>query len=174
MSQSDLSKLRHIKCIVMDVDGVLTDGTVQVTEAGDSLRTFNIKDGYAIQHAVKQGYKLAVISGGTSNGVRLRMEKLGLTEIHMSVKNKKECFADLCKRWSVDPKDCLFMGDEMIDLEPLEMAGISYCPIDAADHVREACMFVSSKKGGDGCVREIIEKIMILQGTWVNADSFVW
>jgi 3-deoxy-D-manno-octulosonate 8-phosphate phosphatase (KDO 8-P phosphatase) len=174
MSQSDLSKLRNIKCIILDVDGVLTDGTVQVTEAGDMLRTFNIKDGYAIQHAVKQGYQLVVISGGSSNGVKVRMEKLGVKEVYLAISNKLDCFGEITAKLDLEKDACLYVGDEMIDIPVMKEVGLAVCPSDAASQVKEISAIITHQAGGKGCVREIIEKVMTVQGTWDNSESHVW
>lgn len=167
-------KLKSIKTFIFDVDGVLTSGSVLVTEEGYMLRSVNIKDGYALQHAVKQGYNIAIISGGTSNGMKLRFKGLGIDEIYLGQKNKMSAFLKVVSHFGVTAEHVAYIGDDMPDYEALKMAGMACCPNDAASDIMEICDYISPFKGGEGVARDILEKAMKLQNTWLNPDSHTW
>lgn len=167
-----LSKFKKIRCIVLDVDGVLTDGTIMVTESGEFLRSFNVKDGYAIQLAVKRGIKVFVISGGQSEGVFERMKRLGVDQIHLGISNKLSLLQKISSSEGLKPDEILFVGDDIPDLESMRWCGVSVCPADAAEDIKKISSFISPFKGGKGVVRDIIEKILKLQDNWV-ADKYV-
>lgn len=162
-----LSKFKKIRCIVLDVDGVLTDGTILVTESGEFLRSFNVKDGYAIQLAVKRGLKVFVISGGQSKGVLERMKRLGVDQIHLGISNKLSLLQKISSSEGLKPDEILFVGDDIPDLESMRWCGVSVCPADAAEDIKKISSFISPFKGGKGVVRDIIEKILKLQDNWV-------
>ena len=159
-------QLRKIKAIAMDVDGVLTDGTLLCTDNGEWIRRMNIKDGYAIAHAVKNGLNIAVISGSIGEGVKLRMQRLGLEFIYQDVADKEAKLTEWMKSLSVTAEEVIFIGDDIPDIPALKIAGLACCPKDAVPEVTSVCQYISSYNGGDGCVRDIIEKVMKLQGTW--------
>lgn len=161
-----LEKLSLIKAFIFDVDGVLTDGLVHVTEAGEQLRQFNIKDGYALQLAVKRGYKVVIISGGSSEGVKLRLKGLGITDIYMKVDSKIAVYNQLLAANSLVAADILYMGDDIPDLPVMKLAGLPVCPADAAEEIKAVSKYISPKNGGNGCVRDIIEKVMKIQNKW--------
>ena len=156
------------------MDGVLTDGSVLINENGDHLRIMNIKDGYALQHAVKSGLNVAIISGGTSEGARMRFEKLGLTEIHLGVPNKVGKLNEVVKNFGVTLENVLYMGDDIPDYKVMEMAGIAACPADAAHEIRHIADYISKKDGGRGCVREVLEMILRLKGKWMTEQAYSW
>lgn len=164
----------RIKAIVMDVDGVLTDGSILAMENGDQVRTMNIKDGYAIQLAVKSGYTLAVISGGRSQGVASRLRGLGVEHIYMGAGEKTPVFKKFITDTGINPEETLYIGDDMPDLPVMEITGISVAPADAAEDILKMAQFITRKKGGKGCVREVIEMVMKQQGRWIVSDSFIW
>lgn len=159
-------KLRSVACFIFDVDGVLTNGALVITPEGEFLRTMNIKDGYAIQLAVKKGYKVAVISGGHSDGVPKRMNRLGVTDVFMGVENKMEVFKKLLSDNRLQNEEVVYMGDDVPDIEVMKLCGIAACPNDAIDDVKKICIYVSHANGGQGCVRDIIEQTMRLHGKW--------
>ncbi len=161
-----LANFRLIKTFVLDVDGVLTDGSLILLNDGQMARTMNIKDGYALQLAVKKGYRILVISGGTSEAVRMRLEKLGVTNIHMSVKNKQQVLIDYIREHKLDASEVLYMGDDVPDVAPMKLAGLACCPADAAIEVKNISHYVSYIDGGRGCVREVIEKVLLLNNDW--------
>ncbi len=162
-SQIDLTR---INTFIFDVDGVLTDGLLYSFADGEQVRAFNIKDGFAIKHAIRQGYRVAIISGKNEPGVRLRLEQLDIEDIFLGADDKVDVFEDYIYMQGVHPATVAYMGDDMPDLEVMQRCGLSACPADAADDVREICTFISEKGGGKGAVRDLIEKIMKAQDTW--------
>jgi len=167
-----LTDLSRVRAVFLDVDGVLTDGTVQVNEAGDQLRTFSIKDGYAIQLAVKKGLYIAVITGGNSQGVYKRLQGLGVKEVFMGESNKEKKMHELLQKHGIALGDALFMGDDIPDLDCMKKVGLAVCPLDAVEEIKQVSAYISPFKGGAGCVRDVLEKILKLQGKW-NQDTEV-
>tara|TARA_R110000868_G_scaffold73178_1_gene212595 strand:+ start:785 stop:1306 length:522 start_codon:yes stop_codon:yes gene_type:complete len=168
------SKLRAIKVIMLDVDGVLTDGMVTTLPDGDQVRAMNIKDGYALQHAVKKGYHISIISGGTSESVRLRLNGLGIEDIHLGCKNKLVVFENLLKKHQITPAEILYMGDDLPDYTIMQKVGYAACPKDAATEIKSIATYVSSYKGGKGCVRDVLERLMRLQNNWFDGENAEW
>lgn len=159
-------RLSIVNTFVFDVDGVLTDGSLLVMPDGEFLRRMNIRDGYAMQLAIKKGYRMAIISGGHSSGVPVRLKRLGVQEVHMGVSDKLTTFSEVLSRMGSQPEQVLVMGDDMPDLPMLQNCGVPCCPADAASEVRNASIYVSSIDGGKGCVRDVIEQVLRLQGNW--------
>ncbi len=159
--------LNQIRCFVFDVDGVLTNGTLLVAADGEFLRMMNIKDGYAIQHAVKNGFHVAVISGGHSSGVPVRLKRLGVEHVYMGVENKKEKLKELLGELKMDAAHVLYMGDDIPDIEAMQSCGLAACPYDAVPEVRNISHYISPVKGGEGCARDVIEQVMKLHGKWL-------
>lgn len=158
--------LPQIKTFIFDVDGVLTDGKFLITNEGELLRSFNSKDGYAIKCALVQGYKVAIITGGRNEGVRERFKELGVFDIYMSSHHKIEAYQDLLDSYNLKPEEILYIGDDVPDIPVMEQVGLSCCPSDAVSDVKAMVDYVSHKKGGEGCVREIIEQVLRVQGKW--------
>jgi 3-deoxy-D-manno-octulosonate 8-phosphate phosphatase (KDO 8-P phosphatase) len=165
-----LETFSKINTFVFDVDGVMTDGSLLVMPNNEFLRTMDIKDGYALQLAVKAGYHVFVITGSHSIPVAHRLRYLGIKEFHQKVKDKKECLNQLLGKYSLTVNTVLFMGDDMPDVVVMQSVGISCCPADAAIDVLKMAHYISPKNGGKGCVRDVIEKVMKLQGKW-HADE---
>lgn len=165
-----LEKLKHIKAFILDVDGVMTNGMLLVTESGEFLRQFNIKDGYALQLAVKRGFKIAVVSGARSKGVEHRLRGLGITDIFLGLDSKTAAYNEFMEKNGLLPEQVLFMGDDIPDLELMKMAGLAVCPADAVEEIKAAAQYISPKNGGDSCVRDIIEKVLKIQNLWISAD----
>lgn len=163
-----LEKLKSIKAFIFDVDGVLTDGIVHVTEAGEQLRQFNIKDGYALQLAVKRGYKIAIITGGRSAGVMLRLKGLGITDVFMQVDSKVEVYSQFLADNQLIADDVVYMGDDIPDLPVMKLVGLPVCPHDAAEEIKSISTYISPINGGKGCVRDIIEKVLKIQSKWTD------
>ena len=159
-------RLKRVRAFVFDVDGVLTDGQVLVTESGEQLRSFNIKDGYALQLAIKRNYPIAIITGGRSEGVRSRMEGLGIQSVFMNVSDKEAVLATWMYQNNLQREDLLVMGDDVPDLPLMEGAGLAACPDDAIEDIKHQAHYISALKGGQGAVRDVIEKVMRLQETW--------
>jgi 3-deoxy-D-manno-octulosonate 8-phosphate phosphatase (KDO 8-P phosphatase) len=166
-----LAAFKKIKCFVFDVDGVLTNGNVTVMPNGVLIRTMSIKDGYALQLAIKKGYKVWVISGGNSEEVKTRLQNLGVSEVFMKVTDKKQLLSELMLLNELAKEDVLFMGDDMPDFEALQLAGIAACPSDAVIDIKEICSYKAISKGGAGCAREVIEKTLKLNNHWDLVDQ---
>lgn len=161
-----LPQFSRITTFVFDMDGVLTDGTVWVMPDGEWVRRMHIRDGYVLQLAVKKGYQVWVITGSSSGPVAARLHKLGITEVHQQVKDKAALLEQLMKQYTVPAEKVLFMGDDMPDLAAMQMVGLSACPKDAARDILEMANYISPLPGGLGCVRDVIEKVMRIQGNW--------
>ncbi len=166
-----LERFKHITTLVFDVDGVLTDGSLLILENGLMARRMNIRDGYALQLAVKKGYHVLVISGGDSEEVRNRLHKLGVTQVWMKTSDKATVLTKFIQEHGLQPQQVLFMGDDMPDLPVLRLAGLPCCPADAAQEVKTVALYISPLKGGDGCVRDVIEKVLKLRNDWNEDES---
>lgn len=161
-----LEQFRKITTIVLDVDGVLTDGTLLLMEDGQMVRRMNIKDGYALQLAVKKGYRVVIISGGQSEAVRERLQKLGIQEVYLKVENKAALLEEYRKQHQLEWDEILFMGDDIPDFSVMQLVGLACAPADAAAEILQIAAYISQRTGGQGCVRDILEKIMKLRGDW--------
>ena len=155
-----------ITTFIFDVDGVLTDGTLLVLENGLQARRMNIKDGFALQLAVKLGYKVVSVSGSRPSPVVDRLERLGITEIHMSTLNKRAFIATYIETNKLRPEEVLYMGDDLPDLSVMPVVGLPTCPADAAEEIKAAVKYISQYEGGKGCVRDVIERVLKLKGQW--------
>ncbi len=165
-----LELFKPITSFVLDVDGVLTDGTILVLPGGLMARSMNIKDGYALQLAIKKGYKVVVISGGDSPEVLERLNKLGVVDVFMKVDNKLACLQRFMQQHSLQPQQLLYMGDDIPDYEIMLNVGLPCCPSDAVPEIKTISQYISPMKGGKGCVRDVIEKVLKLKGDW-SLDS---
>ncbi|MBR5863588.1 MAG: HAD hydrolase family protein [Alistipes sp.] len=164
--KEDIAKTR---AFIFDVDGVMTDGGIMPIEGGtDFIRKYNAKDGYAIAYAVRRGYKVCVISGGYGTLLRARLEKLGVTRIYLGCMNKIEAMQEFFRDYDIDPAYTIYMGDDIPDLECMEMVGIPVCPADACSEVQEASRYVSEFCGGCGAVRDIVEQTLRSQDEWAK------
>ena len=161
-----VSLFKQITTFVFDVDGVLTDGMVLVLENGLQARKMSIKDGFALQLAVKNGYRVLIVSGAGPSPVVDRLNKLGITGIHMPVLDKKAFIEEYIQQNNLKKEEVLFMGDDLPDLPAMSAVGLSSCPADAATEIKEAVRYVSTNKGGYGCAREVIEKVLKPNGHW--------
>ena len=163
IKEPDFSK---VKAFVLDVDGVLTDGTLYCFESGEQVRAFNIKDGYAIRNAINKGYRVAVITAKNERSVRMRLVQLGITDLYMGSENKLAAYHAYLADKNLEAETVLFMGDDVPDLEVMKQTGIAACPADAADDILEVAHYTSQRNGGKGAVREVIEKVMREQKNW--------
>lgn len=159
-------KLIKVKGFVFDVDGVLTNGHVLVNENGEQWRTFHIRDGFALSYAIEQGYPVAAISGGQSEGVRTRLSYLGINEVYLGIQDKVSIMKTWVEKHQLTMQDILFMGDDLPDAGCLKVVGFPACPHDAAEEIKAICTLITSKKGGEGAVREMIEKTLRVQNKW--------
>jgi len=158
--------LPKIKTFIFDVDGVLTDGKILITSEGDLLRSFDTKDGYAMKCALVKGYKIVIITVGRNEGVRERFKELGVYDIYMSAHHKLDAYQDLQDNYNLNPDEILYIGDDVPDIPVMKKVGVSCCPADAVSDVKAMADYISHKKGGEGCVREIIEQVLRVQGQW--------
>lgn len=167
-------KLSGITTFVFDYDGVFTDGIVYISESGEQMRTANARDGYALQLAARLGYRICVITGAYSNGIVERFKNLGITDIYLGANDKLQVFKDFCLKYSLDSKEVIAMGDDIPDLPVIREAWVSCCPADAVWEIRSVVDYVSIFPGGRGCVRDIIEQVLRLQGRWMQEHAFHW
>jgi 3-deoxy-D-manno-octulosonate 8-phosphate phosphatase (KDO 8-P phosphatase) len=161
-----IDQFKQITTFILDVDGVLTDGTVYVFDDGEQVRRMSIRDGFALQLAVKKGYRILVISGGNSPAVVSRLKKLGITDIFMNVPDKHSIMLQYIKDHNLGKDQVLFMGDDIPDYVAMNEAGLPCAPSDAAPEIKKIAAYISGKEGGKGCVREVIEKVLKLNGHW--------
>jgi 3-deoxy-D-manno-octulosonate 8-phosphate phosphatase (KDO 8-P phosphatase) len=158
--------LAHITTFIFDVDGVLTDSSVHITESGEMLRIMNIRDGFAMKAALESGYNVCIISGGNNKGVRIRLRNLGITDIHLASPNKVETFKEYTELYAIKPENVLYMGDDIPDYHVMQLVGLPTCPQDASPEIKAISKYISHKNGGKGAVREVIEQVMKVQGKW--------
>ena len=163
-----LADLKNITTFVFDVDGVLTNGTVIATESGDLLRSFNIKDGYALQLAKKKGYHICIISGSHGKATAKRFQNLGLSHVYLAVKDKVAVFQKYLAENQISAAQVLYMGDDIPDLQVMKLVGVATCPSDAVDEIKQVSHYISPRKGGDSAVRDIIEKVLKVQENWFD------
>src|SRR2546423_8425985 len=161
-----LEKFKQIKLFVFDMDGVLTDGALYVFATGEQVRKMNIKDGFALRLAVKKGYQLMVMSGGDSEGVLKRLQKLGLADIFMKWGDKRQLLSNYFKEKNIPALQALFMGDDIPDHSAMKLVGLACAPADAIPEIKQLAHYISTKNGGEGCVRDVIEKVLKINGDW--------
>lgn len=167
--------LNKIKAIVFDVDGVLSAETITMSAEGEPLRTVNIKDGYALQLAVKLGLRIAIMTGANTQAVRRRYEGLGIQDVYTGCAVKIRTYNEFFEKYSLTTDEVMYMGDDIPDLEIMRLVGCPVCPADACPEVKEASIYVSHLKGGYGCGRDVIEQVLRAQGKWVMNDvAFGW
>ena len=158
--------LTKITTLIFDVDGVMTDGKVLVMGNGEMVRNMNSKDGYALHLAVKKGYKIVIISGGNNVAVKSALEKTYITDIFINQHDKLQCYKDYIYSNNISDEEVLYMGDDLPDWEVMSRVGVAVCPNDAATEIKNICKYISSQKGGEGCVRDVIEQVLRVQGNW--------
>ena len=166
--------LIHINTFIFDYDGVLTDGSVITTNDGEAHRISNVKDGYALQLARKKGYKVAVISGARSESMMHRMKALQITDVFLGVEKKQDIYREYLNVNHLQSGQVLYMGDDIPDYEVMQEAGVSACPADAAEEIKSIAKYISHFDGGKGCVRDVIEQVLKVQGKWMNDDAYHW
>lgn len=165
-----LAGFKNIKLFVFDIDGVLTDGSLMLLDNGEMARTMNIKDGYGLQLAVKKGYDVLIISGANSMASKIRLEKLGVKNIFLSVKNKKDLLSKYVHENNYNTEEVLYMGDDVPDVMVMETVGVACAPSDAVQEVKMIAHYISPIAGGKGCVRDVIEKVLKLNNDWNDTD----
>lgn len=166
--------LGRIKGFAFDVDGVLSADIIPLHPNGEPCRTVNIKDGYAIQLAVRKGFEIAIITGGRTEAVRKRFEGLGVQHIYMGASIKIESFEKWVQATGLQHDEILYMGDDIPDYEVMKKVGLPCCPADAAPEIKSAARYISPRNGGYGCGRDVIEQVMKAQGKWFGEEAFGW
>lgn len=166
--------LKNIGAFVFDVDGVFTNGYIYVSSEGIQTRSMNVKDGYAVHFAAKKGIPIAIISGGKCNSIIHRFTDLGVEDIYIASQNKMVDYNHFIEKHNLNPHDILYMGDDLPDYQVMQRSGIKTCPADAAHEIKAICDYISPHKGGEGCVRDIIEQTLRAQKKWMDSDAFVW
>lgn len=167
--------LKKIKAVIFDVDGVLSRETITLASDGEPLRTVNIKDGYAIQLAQKLGFRIAIITGGNTPAVFTRYDRLGVKDIYMGCAVKVTTYREFLQKYGIADEEVLYMGDDIPDYEVMRLCGCPCCPADACPDVKSIALYVSSRKGGEGCGRDVIEQVLRAQGKWLaDAKAFGW
>ena len=166
--------LSHITTFIFDFDGVMTDGRVFCDFEGHPLRATNVKDGYALQLATKLGYNVAVISGAVCPSTIVRMNSLGVTDVFTGIPNKVLKLNEYMAEKGLKPEEIVFMGDDIPDLRVMQCTGLPACPADAVPEVKAISKFVSEKPGGQGAVRDLIERVLKVQGKWMTAEAYSW
>lgn len=163
-------RLKNIKGLIFDVDGVLSMDTSPLDENGDPMRTANIKDGLAIRCLLQNGFKVAIITGANTQRVKLRYKKLGVEHIYLNSFNKTECLDDFLLKTGLSKDEILYMGDDLVDYPIMQQIGIPTCPLDAVPEIKSISQYISDKKGGEGCVRDVIEQVMRSQQKWFGQE----
>lgn len=161
--------LKKIRAIIFDVDGVLSAETIPLHLSGEPMRTVNIKDGYAIQLAVKQGLRIVILTGGTTQSVQIRYERLGVTDIFMGCSVKIKVYNDFLAKYDLKDEDILYMGDDIPDYEVMSRCGCPCCPADACPDIKSISKYISNYRGGYGCARDVIEQVLRAQGKWLDS-----
>lgn len=169
MAKSYKEIMNNITTFIFDVDGVLTDGSVFVNNDGEMLRTMNIRDGYALKAAIDSGYNVCIISGGSNEGVRVRLRNLGITNIHLGTPDKVETFDEYIDIHQIKQEHILYMGDDIPDYQVMKLVALPACPQDACPEIKGISKYISHKNGGKGAVRDVIEQVMKVQGKWMES-----
>jgi 3-deoxy-D-manno-octulosonate 8-phosphate phosphatase (KDO 8-P phosphatase) len=172
MSYKEL--LKNVSTFIFDYDGVLSDGSIMTLADGEAYRITNVKDGYALQLAIKKGYRVVIISGAYADNMLNRLKSLKITDTFLGVENKLQKFNEYLAQHSLDPSEVLFMGDDIPDYEVMQHAGVPACPFDAVEEIQRISKYISHSPGGKGCVRDVIEQVMKVQGKWMNDDGYHW
>ncbi|HBG88539.1 MAG: HAD hydrolase family protein [Bacteroidales bacterium] len=158
--------LMQVKAFAFDVDGVLSSDIISMHPTGEPMRTSNIKDGFALQKAAKLGYPIAIITGGNSEAVRKRYSDLGVKDIYMAASHKVDEFNDWIEKRGLKPENVMYMGDDLPDYHVMKMVGVPVCPADAVEEIKSLCKYISDRKGGRGCARDVIEQVLRAHGRW--------
>ena len=166
--------LIKVKAFVFDIDGVLSLQTISLNSFGVPNRTVNLRDGYALQYAVKKGYHIGIISGSRSKEYQKRLKLLGIKDIYLDSRSKADHFNDFLKKYDLANSEVLFMGDDIPDLPVMKIAGIPVCPSDADSEIKQVAAYISDKRGGEGCVRDVIEQVLRLHDKWMDSDAYSW
>jgi 3-deoxy-D-manno-octulosonate 8-phosphate phosphatase (KDO 8-P phosphatase) len=166
-----LEPFHSITTFIFDVDGVLTNGDLLITESGELLRTMNARDGFAMRLAIESDYRICIITGGNSDGVILRLKGLGITDIYKGIRDKVAAFEEYCDLYDINAGNVLYMGDDLPDYDVMRLVAMPTCPSDAAPEIKRIAQYISPNAGGKGCVRDVIERVMRLHGKWMLTEE---
>ncbi len=166
--------LQNVDTFIFDYDGVMTDGKIILMENGQPLRMANVKDGYVLQLIIKLGFNVVVISGGFSKSMENRFETLGIKDVFLGTKNKEIVLEKYLNEHNIDTEHVVYMGDDIPDLRVMQTIGIPVCPADAVEEIKNISIYISDKNGGEGCVRDIVEQVLKVQGKWMSAEAYSW
>ncbi len=166
--------LTRVKAFVFDIDGVMSLLTISLNAFGVPNRTVNLRDGYAIQLAVKKGYHVGIISGSNAKEYIRRLKGLGVSDIYLNSRAKTEHFNNFCTKHAIQSSDVMYMGDDIPDYGVMKLAGVPVCPADADSEIKKVASYISDKRGGEGCVRDVIEQVLRLHNNWMDNDAFTW
>jgi 3-deoxy-D-manno-octulosonate 8-phosphate phosphatase (KDO 8-P phosphatase) len=167
--------LTKIKAFVFDIDGVLSLQTINLNDSGVPNRTINLRDGYALRYALKKGYFIGIISGGDAMDYNERLKHLGITDIYLRCEIKLAYLETFLKKYNLNPSEVLFMGDDIPDLQIMKAVGAPVCPSDADSEIKKAAIYISDKRGGEGCVRDVIEQVLRLHNNWLDSsEAYSW
>ena len=158
--------LHKISTFIFDVDGVLTNGMLTIMPNGELVRHMNVKDGYALKTALNKGFRVCIISGGTNQAVKNRLAALGIKDIYLGAHNKIAQYDEIIEKYNLTPQEIVYMGDDIPDTPVMEKVGLPCCPNDAVSEIQKIAKYISDKKGGEGCVRDILEQVLKVQGKW--------
>lgn len=159
--------LKQVKAMVFDVDGVLTDSSIILMPNGELVRAMHMRDSIAMKLAVKNGYHLCIITGGNSQAVKQRLNRLGITDIYLKTENKWEALKEFVSIYDLELNEVLYMGDDLVDYEAMTKVGVPVCPKDAVNEIKSISVYISHLEGGRGCVRDVIEQVMKVSGKWI-------
>ena len=165
--------IARIEAMIFDVDGVMTDGRIIPTAEGDFIRCYNCKDGYALAYAIRHGYRVCVITGGYGKILERRLRMLGMQDFYIDCMDKISTLREYMKKYNLNPKNVLYMGDDIPDLECMREVGMPVCPADSAAEVIECSRYVSEFEGGRGAVRDIAEQVLRARGDWAKSSEGV-
>jgi 3-deoxy-D-manno-octulosonate 8-phosphate phosphatase (KDO 8-P phosphatase) len=166
--------LANIKAFIFDIDGVLSLQTISLNIFGVPNRSVNLRDGYALQLAIKKGYSVGIISGSNAKEYLKRLKTLGVTEVYLNSQSKLGHYSNFKKKHNLNDSEILFMGDDIPDLQVMKQVGVAVCPADADSEIKQVAAYISDKKGGEGCVRDVIEQVLRLHNNWMDTDAFTW
>jgi 3-deoxy-D-manno-octulosonate 8-phosphate phosphatase (KDO 8-P phosphatase) len=171
VSSETLQRAGKVRLVLLDVDGVLTDGRIQMSSSGEESRSFYVRDGLGIRLAQRAGLAFGIVSGRKSQLVDQRAAELGITEIHQQVSDKASRFREIVQRLEIPAEAVCFVGDDLIDVPAMRLAGFAAAPVDAAPETLEVAHYVTEREGGRGAVREVVDLVLRASGTWDSAIS---
>lgn len=166
-------ELNRVKAFIFDIDGVLSNHAMEIDEEGNLKRTSCAKDGYALMYARSKGYPIGIISGGKGPGIKERLSKLNVEDIYLHQANKLVALEDFLSKHNLEKEDVMYMGDDIPDYELMKIIGVPVCPSDACPEIKSISAYISDVKGGNGCVRDVVEQVLKAHNKWMDTSSHV-